>query len=82
MKVIVQQYTFQQVYYTMKKVKQFFKLLALITLILLASVGIGLSGGAPIPSMRMNRDKEQAPIELVEEKDEEDSEETMAEIKG
>lgn len=54
----------------MKKVKKAIKLLAFISLLTLAGVGIGLSGGVPIPLLKNRRDFEKENIELVEEKTE------------
>lgn len=47
----------------MRKIKQALKLLALICLIVLAGIGIGLSGGVPLPT-RARRNSEKENIEL------------------
>lgn len=65
----------------MKKIKKIIKLSAFIMLLALAGVGIGLSGGVPIPLLKNRRDFEQETIELVEEKAEESDAEEL-EIKG
>ena len=49
----------------MKTFKKTFRLICLVLLILLASVGIGLSGGAPIPLLRKREDMP-VTIELFE----------------
>lgn len=53
----------------MKKLKKGIKLIAFICLIVLAGVGIGISGGAPIPLLKNRREAEKETIELVESKD-------------
>lgn len=65
----------------MKKIKKMIKLLAFVSLLALAGVGVGLSGGVPIPLLKNRRDFEKEDIELVEEKTEKsDSEELQ--LKG
>lgn len=62
----------------MKKFKRIMKLLALICLIALAVMGVGLSGGVPIPLSNKREDTIEANIELVEsEKDEVSLEEVV-----
>jgi len=41
---------------------------------LLACVGVGISGGVPVPFSQNRRDKEDADIEMVDEKEEESEE--------
>lgn len=43
-------------------------------MILLASVGVGLAGGAPLPFSISRKDTPRAKIELVEQKEEEQDE--------
>ena len=50
----------------MKSFKKTFKLLGLVFLIVLASVGIGFGGGIPIPSSNKREDTIAIKIELVE----------------
>jgi hypothetical protein len=54
----------------MKSFKKALRLLGYILLILLATVGIGLMGGVPIPTMNKKEDAIEVLVELVE--DEED----------
>ena len=65
----------------MKRFKLILRRLLLISLIVLASVGIGLSGGIPIPSFGKREDKQEINNEAVE-IDEEESSMPSAEIKG
>ncbi len=65
----------------MKIIKKAIKLLVFISILALAGVGIGLSGGVPIPLLKHRRDFENETIELVEEKTEESDAEEM-ELKG
>lgn len=51
----------------MESFKKALRLIILILLIVLASVGIGMSGGVPLPNQSVRRDKEEAETELVEE---------------
>jgi len=39
--------------------------MAYVCLIVLAGIGIGLSGGVPIPSLKNRRDSEKEKIELI-----------------
>jgi len=50
----------------MNRFKKILKRLLLIALILLAGVGVGLSGGAPIPNIGKRRDKSEINKESVE----------------
>jgi len=50
----------------MQKVKKALRAFGYILLIVLASFGIGMAGGVPIPSFMGKKDKEQDNIELVE----------------
>lgn len=50
----------------MNRFKLFLRRLLLICLIVLASVGIGLSGGIPIPSFGKREDKQEITNESVE----------------
>lgn len=60
----------------MQSIKRFIRILAFICLILLAGIGVGISGGVPIPFSKTRRDAEKDDIELVESKEEE------SEVKG
>ena len=53
----------------MKKIKRIARLLGLVCLIVLASIGIGISGGVPILLLKKRRESEKENTELVEEKD-------------
>lgn len=55
----------------MNRVKRAIHVLLFVCLILLASVGVGLSGGVPIPNLKNRRDPEKENIELVENQDDE-----------
>lgn len=55
----------------MKKLKKALRLLFLICLILLASVGIGMVGGIPLPISDKRKQTPDINIELVEPQDEE-----------
>lgn len=54
----------------MKKIKRVLRLLVLIGLIVLASIGIGISGGIPLPLSKNRRDTEKDPIELIDNQEE------------
>lgn len=54
----------------MRKLRKAAKLLALLCLIALAGLGIGLSGGIPIPFSKNYRESEKEPTELVKEQEE------------
>lgn len=60
----------------MKKAFKFLKMLLFICLIVLACLGVGLSGGIPIPMNRFNRHPEKNKIELMEKNDEKDASKT------
>jgi len=65
----------------MTRIKKAAKLLALICLIVLAGIGIGISGGVPIPSIKNRRGSEKENIELIEQQHKNsDSEQSL--IKG
>ncbi|MEM7161386.1 MAG: hypothetical protein AAF487_02995 [Bacteroidota bacterium] len=51
----------------MKNFKRVFRLLAFIALMVLACVGIGLSGGVPLPTSQNRREQEKAVIEMQDE---------------
>jgi hypothetical protein len=55
----------------MKKLKRMLKLFAFICLLVLASFGIGLSGGVPIPPINKKKDPAEVTDEQVDEKQEE-----------
>ena len=50
----------------MNRFKKILKRLLLIALILLAGVGVGLSGGVPIPNIGKRRDKSEINKESIE----------------
>jgi len=54
----------------MKKIKRIVRLFALVILIVLASLGIGLSGGVPLPSFTNRKESEIDNTELIEDKEE------------
>lgn len=53
--------------------KRKLRLLGYILLILLASIGIGLGGGVTTPPVLRTKDREDTPIELLETKEEDES---------
>jgi len=53
----------------MSRMKKAARLFAFICLIVLAGIGIGLSGGVPIPISNHRRDSEKEHIELIEDQD-------------
>ncbi len=65
----------------MQRFKRILRLLAFICLIVLASIGIGLSGGVPLFSSIVRKDKDKDNTELVEETDVE-SDTDQSQIKG
>ena len=65
----------------MKKIKRIARLLVLICLIVLASIGVGISGGIPIPLSNNKRESEKENIELLENKEEVGAS-TQSQIKG
>ena len=50
----------------MNRFKKAIRLFAFVCLIVLASVGVGLSGGVPLPSFGSKRKSEKEDIELIE----------------
>lgn len=54
----------------MSRIKKAARLLAFICLIVLAGIGIGLSGGVPLPASTSRRESEKEKIELIENQDE------------
>jgi len=50
----------------MKKLKRIARIIAFIILILLASLGVGLSGGIPIPMSNKRKDAQKDKIELID----------------
>ncbi len=50
----------------MNRFKQFLRRLLFIALIILASLGVGLSGGIPVPKIGKRRDKSEINNESVE----------------
>jgi len=50
----------------MSRLKQAARLFIFICLIVLAGLGIGLSGGVPIPTINHRKDSEKEDIELIE----------------
>lgn len=59
----------------MERVKKALRLFVFICLIVLASIGIGLSGGIPIPMSNSRKDTEKENIELIENQEEESNDE-------
>lgn len=66
---------------SVKRLKRIIKLIAFVCLIALACVGIGISGGVPLPLSMFRKDKQEDNIELIEQKDE-DGEIDQSLIKG
>lgn len=52
----------------MEQIKKGLRLLMLVFLILLATMGVGLAGGVPIPKTKRRNPQKQPRIELVEKK--------------
>jgi hypothetical protein len=52
---------------TIEKIQKSLRMLLLILLIFLASIGVGMSGGVPIPIKNKKDDSKETQIELVEE---------------
>jgi hypothetical protein len=48
------------------------KIVGFVCLIILASIGVGISGGVPIPKIRNKKDNEKDKVELMEQKEDED----------
>jgi len=65
----------------MSRIKKAARLLALICIMLLAGIGIGLSGGVPLALSNIRRESEKEKIELIENQ-ERRSDFHLAEIKG
>lgn len=65
----------------MSRIKRAARLFAFICLIVLAGIGIGLSGGIPVPITKNRRDSEKENIELIEEHDN-SSDAQQGQIKG
>lgn len=59
----------------MVRIKKAMRLFVLICLIVLASIGVGLSGGVPIPMSNSRKDTEKENIELIENQEEESNDE-------
>lgn len=59
-----------QLSYYMNRVKKAARLLVFVCLILLAGLGVGLSGGVPIPFFKSRRDAKKEKTELIEHQDE------------
>jgi len=53
----------------MNRIKRAIRLFAFVCLIVLASIGVGLSGGVPLPSFSSKRESEKEDIELIENQD-------------
>ncbi len=58
----------------MNKFKKIVRLLVFVFFMLLACIGVGLSGGVPVPFSQNRRDKENPIIEMVDETEEESEE--------
>lgn len=56
----------------MNSIKKALKITALVCLIVLACLGVGISGGVPIPMSNSRRESEKDKIELLEDKEEDD----------
>lgn len=64
----------------MNRFKQILRRLLFIALILLAGIGVGLSGGIPIPNIGKRKDKSEINNESVEK--EAETEKAAAELRG
>ena len=53
----------------MKRIKKIVRLSILVGLIILASIGIGISGGIPIPFSTNRKDTEQQNLEQIDSKE-------------
>jgi hypothetical protein len=65
----------------MKHFKKYIKLLALVFFMVLMSIGVGLNGGIPVATNRKRERDHEIKIELVEEKDDDENQGTIKEIK-
>jgi len=65
----------------MIKIKKAARLFAFICLIVLAGIGIGISGGVPLPVLKNRRDPVKENIELIEQQKNK-SESQLDQIKG
>jgi len=52
--------------YMMSRIQKATRLLVLICLIVLAGLGVGISGGVPIPTTQKRKDSEKEKMELLE----------------
>jgi len=59
----------------MKRIKRIIRIIGFACLIALAGIGMGLSGGVPIPVMKRRKDPSEEQTELVEKKQDEDESE-------
>jgi len=60
----------------MQRFKRLMRLLIFLVFILLASVGVGLSGGIPIKSLNVRRDPQEEKIELIDQNEENEENDT------
>ena len=60
----------------MERFKKFIRISFFILLIVLASLGVGLSGGVPIPFSNKRRQEREIKIELIKEEKDENKKET------
>lgn len=65
----------------MSRIKKTARLFAFICLIVLAGIGIGISGGVPIPNLKKRRESEKENMELIENQDQK-SDAQKSQIKG
>lgn len=65
----------------MNRIRKTARLLAFICLIILAGIGIGISGGVPLPLSKNRRGSEKENIELIENQDKK-SDSQQGQIKG
>jgi len=65
----------------MNRMKKALRVITFVCLIVLASVGVGLSGGVPLPTIKNRRDSEKENIELIENQ-EDKSNAQQGQIKG
>lgn len=65
----------------MSRIKKAARLFAFICLIVLAGIGVGLSGGVPVPISKNRRDSEKENMELIDDQNE-SSDSQQGQIKG
>jgi len=72
----VQLHSFHYLFKSMKSFKKTVRLLGFIILMVLASAGVGLMGGIPMPTVKRREQTIEIKVELTESNEEEESETT------